>query len=115
MRNVEQSPEQGLAVTSVTGSQIQRKLGPFIDTFLASMAGTLRRRGATEDEIRECLLIFNNSRCDPPLADDEVADVARKIARYEPAAAASAAAARTTLLRRGRHRTVIVRRECEVG
>ena len=38
VRNVEQSPEQGLAVTNVTGSQIQRKLGPFIDTFLASMA-----------------------------------------------------------------------------
>jgi hypothetical protein len=38
VRNVEHSPEQGLAVTNVTGSQIQRKLGPFIDTFLASMA-----------------------------------------------------------------------------
>jgi hypothetical protein len=38
VRSVEQSPEHGLAVTNVTGSQIQRKLGPFIDTFLASMA-----------------------------------------------------------------------------
>jgi squalene-hopene cyclase-like protein/prenyltransferase/squalene oxidase-like repeat protein len=38
LKNVEQSPEQGLAVTNVTDSQIQRKLGPFIDTFLASMA-----------------------------------------------------------------------------
>lgn len=38
LRNVEQSPEDGLAVTNVRDSQIQRKLGPFIDTFLSSMA-----------------------------------------------------------------------------
>lgn len=37
LRSVEQSPEDGLAITSVTGSQIQRKLGPCIDTFLTSM------------------------------------------------------------------------------
>src|SRR6266852_9339695 len=36
LRGVEDSPEQGLAVTKVTGTQIQRKLGPFIDTFLTS-------------------------------------------------------------------------------
>jgi hypothetical protein len=37
VRNVEQSPEQGLAVTNISGTQIQRKLGPYIDTFLSSM------------------------------------------------------------------------------
>ena len=37
LKNIEASPEDGLAVTSVTGSQIQRKLGPYIDTFLSSM------------------------------------------------------------------------------
>src|SRR5262245_22689734 len=36
LRSIEDSPEDGLAVTRVTGSQIQRKLGPFIDTFLSS-------------------------------------------------------------------------------
>ncbi len=36
LRAVEQSPQQGLAITSVTGTQIQRKLGPYIDTFLTS-------------------------------------------------------------------------------
>jgi hypothetical protein len=36
LRNVEASPEEGLGVTSVNGTQIQRKLGPFIDTFLTS-------------------------------------------------------------------------------
>ena len=34
---VEQSPIEGLAVTSVRDTQIQRKLGPYIDTFLSSM------------------------------------------------------------------------------
>jgi hypothetical protein len=37
LKNIEQSPEEGLAVTNVTGTQIQRKLGPYIDTFLSSM------------------------------------------------------------------------------
>ncbi len=36
VKSVEASPVEGLAVTSVTGSQIQRKLGPFIDTFFAA-------------------------------------------------------------------------------
>ena len=36
LSRVEQSPEEGLAVTNVTSTQIQRKLGPYIDTFLTS-------------------------------------------------------------------------------
>src|SRR5438067_11403455 len=36
LASVENSPEEGLAVTRVSGTQIQRKLGPFIDTFLTS-------------------------------------------------------------------------------
>jgi hypothetical protein len=36
LRSVEDSPKEGLAVTKVSGTQIQRKLGPFIDTFLTS-------------------------------------------------------------------------------
>src|SRR6202011_5776526 len=35
-QRVEQSPDEGLAVSNVTGTQIQRKLGPYIDTFLTS-------------------------------------------------------------------------------
>jgi hypothetical protein len=34
--HVERSPADGLAVTDQTGTQIQRKLGPYIDTFLTS-------------------------------------------------------------------------------
>lgn len=37
LANVEESPADGLAVTRRTGTQIQRKLGPNIDTFLANL------------------------------------------------------------------------------
>jgi hypothetical protein len=36
LQHVEKSPSEGLAITDVTGTQIQRKLGPYIDTFLTS-------------------------------------------------------------------------------
>jgi len=36
LKNIERSPADGLAVTDLTGTQIQRKLGPYIDTFLTS-------------------------------------------------------------------------------
>jgi hypothetical protein len=37
LRRVEASPADGLSITDVRETQIQRKLGPYIDTFLASM------------------------------------------------------------------------------
>ena len=37
LQRVEASPADGLRVTDVKDTQIQRKLGPYIDTFLASM------------------------------------------------------------------------------
>jgi hypothetical protein len=37
LKRVDASPAEGLAVTDVQGTQIQMKLGPYIDTFLASM------------------------------------------------------------------------------
>jgi hypothetical protein len=36
LAHVDNSPAKGLAVTDVMGTQIQRKLGPYIDTFLTS-------------------------------------------------------------------------------
>jgi hypothetical protein len=36
LAHVEKSPDQGLEVTDLSGTQIQRKLGPYIDTFLTS-------------------------------------------------------------------------------
>jgi hypothetical protein len=37
LQRIEASPSEGLAITDRQGTQIQRKLGPCIDTFLASM------------------------------------------------------------------------------
>lgn len=37
LQRIEASPVDGLAVTERQGTQIQRKLGPYIDTFLSSM------------------------------------------------------------------------------
>jgi hypothetical protein len=42
LQHVEQSPAEGLEVTDLQGTQIQRKLGPYIDTFLtAKLLGEL--------------------------------------------------------------------------
>lgn len=40
VERVEASPEEGLALLTVKGTQVQRKLGPHIDTFLTSMVLT---------------------------------------------------------------------------
>jgi hypothetical protein len=37
LQRIEASPPDGLAITDRQGTQIQRKLGPYIDTFLSSM------------------------------------------------------------------------------
>ena len=37
LQRIEASPADGLAITDCQNTQIQRKLGPYIDTFLASM------------------------------------------------------------------------------
>jgi hypothetical protein len=55
------------------------------NTFLASLAGSMRRAGMGEAKIEEELLAVNQRCCDPPLPVDEVAAIARSIAKYEPA------------------------------
>ena len=37
LKKIEASPAEGFSITDVNQTQIQRKLGPYIDTFLASM------------------------------------------------------------------------------
>jgi len=51
---------------------------------LASIAGTVRRIGCSEGEIRCLLRAINSERCDPPIDNQEVDQIARSIARYEP-------------------------------
>lgn len=52
---------------------------------LTSLAGTMRRRGMSKEAILAALTEENGARCVPPLPADEVATIARSVARYEPA------------------------------
>lgn len=52
---------------------------------LASLAGTMRRRGMTVEEILAALRSVNQRRCVPPLSDDELQQIAGSIGRYAPA------------------------------
>ncbi|MEX0650185.1 MAG: bifunctional DNA primase/polymerase [Candidatus Andersenbacteria bacterium] len=49
---------------------------------LASIAGSLRKRGATPDILRATLKAINQENCDPPLPDSEVESIANSINRY---------------------------------
>lgn len=53
---------------------------------LASLAGTMRRRGMVAKEILAALKVFNADRCSPPLPDQEVENIATSISRYPVAA-----------------------------
>jgi hypothetical protein len=53
---------------------------------LASLAGTMRRRGMTPAAIEAALVVENDTQCKPPLPASEVRNIARSVARYEPAA-----------------------------
>jgi putative DNA primase/helicase len=51
---------------------------------LTSLAGSLRRKGISEDGIIATLRAENKDRLDPPLDDDTVVAIARSITRYQP-------------------------------
>jgi Bifunctional DNA primase/polymerase, N-terminal/Primase C terminal 1 (PriCT-1) len=51
---------------------------------LTRLAGAMRHQGMTADEMTAALLVVNAGRVVPPLDDDEIRDIARSIARYEP-------------------------------
>jgi len=51
---------------------------------LASIAGTMRRRGLSREAIEAALLEENKRRCDPPLPESEVKLIAESVARYDP-------------------------------
>ncbi len=54
---------------------------------LASLAGVMRRRGASQAALEAALLAENAARCAPPLPDQEVRAIAVSVGRYEPEAA----------------------------
>jgi KaiC/GvpD/RAD55 family RecA-like ATPase len=51
---------------------------------LASLAGSMRRRGMDAESIYAALQVENNKRCDPPLPDGEVRQIAESYDRYQP-------------------------------
>ncbi len=51
----------------------------------ASLAGSMRRRGANEEEMYAALSAMNSSRGNPPLADSELRSIAHSMMRYPPA------------------------------
>jgi putative DNA primase/helicase len=51
---------------------------------LASLAGSLRRRGLSAEEIYPALLAVNDGRCRPPLDPSEVWTIAQSASRYTP-------------------------------
>lgn len=56
---------------------------------LTSMAGAMRRRGASAEDILVMLLALNAHRCKPPLEEPEVKRIALSVARYPPASEAT--------------------------
>ena len=52
--------------------------------YLTSLAGTMRRRGMSEEGIAAALQAESIRRCAPPLDATEVQGIARSVARYEP-------------------------------
>lgn len=55
---------------------------------LASLAGTMRRRGFAQSAILAALKDENARRCKPPLPDKEVESISASIARYPPESSA---------------------------
>ncbi len=51
---------------------------------LASIAGSMRRRGLDTDEISAALKTVNAKRCSPPLSEKEIENISDSIARYPP-------------------------------
>jgi len=55
------------------------------DATLFALAGALRRRGASEAVVVAALRGINRECVDPPLADGDLARIARSVSRYQPA------------------------------
>lgn len=78
--STEKSPAEGRQVQLEIFSQGTR------NQELLSLAGSMRRRGMSAEEIEAALLAVNEYRCRPPLGTEEVHSIARSAGRYPPAA-----------------------------
>jgi hypothetical protein len=53
---------------------------------MASLAGSMRRRDMTAEAIQAALLAENSKRCNPPLDDEEIKNIAASVSKYQPSA-----------------------------
>ncbi len=51
---------------------------------LTSLAGSMRRKGMSEESVLSALLTHNEERCNPPLDTAEVEAIAASVCQYEP-------------------------------
>lgn len=56
------------------------------NNYLTKIAGGMRRMGLSEDSMFAALVIHNREKCNPPLSEGEVFQIASSISRYEPQA-----------------------------
>ncbi len=61
---------------------------------LVSIAGSMRRRGCTADEIEAALLVINERRCERPGPPENIRKIAQSVAAYKPAEGRPGAAVR---------------------
>jgi hypothetical protein len=65
---------------------------------LMKLAGAMRRQGACEESIFGAIYFENKRRCQPPLEESELSEVAASAAKYEPAPDTTPAAMPTVTL-----------------
>jgi hypothetical protein len=87
-----QCPQWLISLASSNGNRAQRAKTAEGDVItenqrnatLASLAGSMRQRGMTVEEIEAALLAVNAGRCHPPLPAAEVRRIAASVGSYEP-------------------------------
>lgn len=83
-------------LTLLTAAEERRNVDPLSSKLakgernvqLTSLAGSMRRRGASQEAILAALQVENRARCEPLLDDAEVRRIAASVARYPPEAEA---------------------------
>jgi Primase C terminal 1 (PriCT-1)/Protein of unknown function (DUF3987)/Bifunctional DNA primase/polymerase, N-terminal len=71
---------------------------------LTSLAGSMRRRGMSQEAI-EAALLAENKKCYPELPETEVISIAKSVSRYEPAGTGGTIRAPALLHQGGPHKT----------
>ena len=71
--------------TSKTGGNRKRTIpAGQRNSSLTSLAGTMQRRGMSEESIRAALVTENSTVCTPPLDQAEVENIVASVSRYQP-------------------------------